>query len=153
MSHPTSIDKNGTVQTLQKNTFDSLVFYETKMNPKFLDSIIALTKDAEENSFEPNLNKLKKVWYCGPTLRFRIKYKNGEDLSFNYMYISAYSKNPKLKIVPALYDHIVADSINGRHIDPYSRYSLTQKQQGFEKFTIDKDKIGFEKIVEKLKTK
>ena len=69
------------------------------------------------------------------------------------MYMGYYSKNPKLKIVPSLYDEIISDSINGKFMDPYSRYSLTAKQKNFEKFTIKSDKLFFKQIAEKLKNR
>ena len=113
--------------------------YEYSVDKKLIYEIENKIMTLNEKTFEakPKLNELK--FYCGPSIRFRVKYKNNRRFSFNTDE-NELEKDNKLQVFNTFYK-AVTQNAKTKNFNKNQEIDVRKRLKEFESFTISKDTL------------
>lgn len=136
-----STEKDGFTQIFRKILPPSQdgIGYAYAVDKKLIDEIENKTKGLNGETFEirPKVTELKL--YCGPSIRFRIKYKSKEIFSFSTDE-NELGKQKKLQVFNTLYK-AVTQNAKTKTFDKNQQINIRKRQKDFESFAINQDTL------------
>lgn len=136
-----STGKDGFTQIFRQilPTSQDGIGYAYAVDKKIIDEIENKTKGLNGETFEirPKVTELKL--YCGPSIRFRIKYKSKEIFSFSTDE-NELGKQKKLQVFNTLYK-AVTQNAKTKTFDKNQQINIRKRQKDFESFAINQDTL------------
>lgn len=136
-----STEKDGFTQIFRQilPTSQDGIGYAYAVDKKLIDEIENKTKGLNGETFEikPKVTEVKL--YCGPSIRFRIKYKSKKIFSFSTDE-NELGKQKKLQVFNTLYK-AVTQNAKTKTFDKTQQINIRKRQMDFESFAINQDTL------------
>ena len=136
-----STGKDGFTQIFRQilPTSQDGIGYAYAVDKKLIDEIENKTKGLNGETFEirPKVTELKL--YCGPSIRFCIKYKSKKIFSFSTDE-NELGKQKKLQVFNTLYK-AVTQNAKTKTFDKNQQINIRKRQKDFESFAINQDTL------------
>ena len=134
-------EKDGSTEILRQvvPTSQDAIGYEYAVDKKLLDQIEKKVITLKEKNFDVKPKGTEVKLYCGPSIRFRIKYKSKKIFSFNTDENELGNKQ-KLHVFNTFYKAVTYNA-KTKTFNKDQVINIIKRQKEFEKFTIHKDTL------------
>lgn len=134
-----TIDTTGFSNNIREMDSENSIGYSSSVDQNLINDILKLTRQKEEDYFIRKIDTNFAGCFLGPVIRFRVKYKNGKEISFNFS-DKGYQTKSKYYLFGRLYEKL----INSPKISLLNEKELNligKKQKDFEAFVFRRDTL------------